>query len=271
MQLPDKMQDHNPKLRLTERLTALDEMLRLMELFVEAGSKMVKGQDDKELKLQIVDLRKTVRVARELLKGDEAAYMTSFLYFASQEIDDKAVPVNVKKVIPVMVEIANAETSKDVAAVIEAAAAPVGSYRQKSKRQMTSITAFLGPSLGREYYDNNQGAGQTKLNAFAPVGIHASWPLKGDYFNNFGVYLSLLDLGPLVSTREEDGVKSESNVGFKQAFSPGIYGTMHLFGPVNFGIGASKTPGLAEKTTGGEISVWRVQGFLGVDLTLFPF
>lgn len=269
----------NPKLRLSTRLKAINNVLYLTErmsdeIFLKLGDVSTPNTKYIKFKENLQRVHTSLEFAREVMNGNESALMVSFLSYVSQIERDFGgkyhwFPDNVKRAIPVLTEITKAESSADIAKVLETAAAPVGSYRQKAKRRMTSITAFLGPSLEQEHYDNNKSA---KLNAFASIGIHASWTaLKKEYFNNFGIYLSLIDLGPLVSTREGDGVKSESNVGFKQAFSPGIFGTLHLFGPVNFGIGASKTPGLAEKTTGGEISVWRIQGFFAVDLTLFPF
>ncbi len=183
---------------------------------------------------------------------------------------------DIKGVIPVMVEITNAKTSQDVANVLEAAAAPVASYRQKGKRSMTSLTALFGAGLfAKEHYDLNGQREQRSLDvqAFAPVGVHVSYPIPGktDWFTYFGGFVSLIDLGPLVSTRDASGVESKANAGFKQIFSPGIYLTLHLKGPFNIGYGVAKTPDLLKSTTGQDITEWRQQAFIAMDLTLLPF
>lgn len=276
--LANGTKDYDPKLRLTERLSAIDEMLNLMELLVKDGAKMIgkSNTDVTDLTKQLGEIRKTVRVAKELLKGDEAAYMTAFLIYVSHENDKGLkVPDSVKKIIPVMVEIANAETSKDVAAVIEAAAAPVGSYREKSKRSMMSVTGFVGiAGLGKEYYkvENESKSEEIKIQPFAPLGIHATIP--GKCLSGYtGLFFSLVDLGPLVSIHNDSGVESQPNTGFKQIFSPGIYLThqIHFLGPVNIGYGISQTPELIRTKSGEDVTSWRHQAFVALDLTLFPF
>lgn len=276
VKLPNGDANYDPKLRLNERLVIMDEMINLMEEFVLLKEKLSSKDNTADLVRNFGELRKSVRMARELLKGDEAAYMTAFLSYAHQHKENFNIPEGVKRVIPVAIEIANAETSKDVAAVLETAAAPVGSYREKSKRNMSSVTAFLGTTLRTvEQYSVNGTPRVEGRNGdvFAPVGIHWTSKRKNsrDWFNYGGVYFSLIDLGPLVNTHSETGVESQPNIGFKQIFSPGLYITGQLYGPLNIGAGASKTPALIRSNSGNDITPWRAQIFLALDLTLLPF
>lgn len=280
----DATLNYDPKLRLQERLQSMDNMLALLDdLSVSSLSLFCKPGDGnceqtiKGLRIQLYNLRQTSIIAKELLRGDEAAYMTAFLGFVSATKNDDLLPDQAKKIIPVMVEIANAKTSKDVANVLEAAAAPVGSYREKAKREMFSVTAFFGGSAGQESYTLNgeKQLHNTGLQAFAPIGFQYSWPtkVKKEAFRNWGVFFSLIDLGPIVSTETESGVESETNVGFKQLFAPGLYGTFNLYGPFNVGLGIAKTPDIMNSTDTGDTitDAWRYQGFIAMDLTLFPF
>ncbi len=99
-----------------------------------------------------------------------------------------------------------------------------------------------------------------------------------------GVYLSVLDLGPYASYRKsESGVNSQPNIGFKQLFSPGVYGTWNISvgkktsdwlyqSPFVLGVGWSRTPSLLQSSTTGEtVDSTRWQLFLAIDVTLFPF
>lgn len=285
---PDKTLNYDPKLRLQERLQAMDGLLALMDNLAIYSYQMFCNPGDanceryiKDLRSQLYKLRQASIIAKELLRGDDAAYMIAFLGFVSTTSatlgDNNLIPDKVKTVIPVMVEIANAKSSKDVANVLEAAAAPVGSYREKAKREMFSVTALFGATFaGQEYYtlDNEKKSHSLGIQAFAPLGVHYSIPIqKADWFNHVGLFLSVIDFGPIVSTDTESGVKSESNVGFKQLFSPGAYGLLHIYGPLNIGAGVSKTPEVIKSSASGDAisDAWRYQGFIAIDLTLFPF
>jgi hypothetical protein len=281
--LANSTKSYDPKLRLQERLWTLDSMLLLLDdLTAESYSLETYGKSDpqvaKKIHSNIAKIREASIVAQEWLRGDDAAYMVAFLSIVSEKSkvgDGNQLADDVKSVIPVMVEITSARTSQDVANVLEAAAAPVASYRQKDKRIMTSVTALFGAGFGgKEYYtlDGQRVEHSLGVQAFVPVGVHVSTPVNiFSWHTSLGGLVSLIELGPLVSTRNESGVQSQANVGFKQIFSPGIYFTMHIKGPFNIGYGVAKTPDLLKSTTGQDITEWRQQAFIAMDLTLLPF
>ncbi len=253
--------------------------------------------------------------ARELVKGDDAGLMVAALNMAEhirsdinemenqkkkeqrkndnkkekkQKEEKKQIDFlsgNAVKFIPVLTEIANAQNSKEVANIIEAAAAPAGSYRQKKTRPLTSLTAFMGLNvMGAEKYETEESSEKSnyRWNAFAPLGVHLTQPWTewrpgfvekyDNWFHSGGIFLSLIDLGPMVNAREDKEVESQPNVGFKQLFSPGMFLTLALYKPVTAGIGISATPEILKtEETGEDISAWRWQVFVAFDLTILPF
>lgn len=198
------------------------------------------------------------------------------------------VTVRVARALPIVTQLAKAESADEVATILEAAAAPVGSYRQKSKRRMVSITAFVGGAAGQEYIENEWG---TPINVFAPIGLHASWPA---FEGNVGLFVSLVNLGNLVSQRfDEDArtsgpgevttISGEPSQSIEQVFSPGVFLSTTIAGPFVFGAGVQVVPGAREVTTttmlpSGALvsetkdrSAVQLLGFIGIDVTIFPF
>ncbi|HSR95744.1 MAG TPA: hypothetical protein VLM79_01685, partial [Kofleriaceae bacterium] len=143
--------------------------------------------------------------------------------------ESSKIVATVRNALPFVLQLSRAESADDVEKALEAAAAPAGAYRTKSKRGMVLITAFAGGAVGREYIlHENPGY---PLGLFAPVGIHASWPVSG--WGNMGVMLSILNLGSLVSERldsdlektsenQTSSVAPSSSDSFKKLLSPGL-------------------------------------------------
>jgi hypothetical protein len=194
---------------------------------------------------------------------------------------DQTIPGGVDKSMLLLVELANARSSDQVARTLDAAAAPVGSWRIKHRRPSLTLNAFLGATWGRELLLN--APAQTNghsLGLAAPVGLHGTVPLGGDFA--LGGLVTLLDLGAISALRvdsktAEKGVSTVPNVGFAQVFSPGGFATVN-WKMVALGVGVSGSPLLrkVEVSEDGsatpvfsEKSVLRVHGFLGIDVTLF--
>ena len=184
-------------------------------------------------------------------------------------------PPTLQRALPVLAEMANAKTSKDVASTLEAATAPVGSYASKYERSVIAINAMLGVSGGSEWDGANSAAGT--LGGFAPVGIHATVPLKPDVFHA-GLLVSILDIGALTQARlsGSDSISQAPNVGVAQVFSPGLFATLGLFGsPFVLGLGGEITPALRTQTEANgsnrDVPSLRLGGFLALDVPLFPF
>lgn len=248
------------------------------------------------------------RIGRSALEEDVAAITveTSRMLSALNErrwkdgesIDDrnllKALLPIVSKYTPLIVEIASAKSSKDVASAFEAAAAPVGSYKVKFERPTIALNAFVGAFVGEERIQkgNVKDASPT-FAMFAPVGVHLSYPTFRGVGPQIGAMLSVLDLGTLTQQRFDDELKDENekdvgttektaNVSLTQVFSPGAYVTVaianrNLRTPITLGFGASFVPNLRAVTLEDELgtvqdtaSVLRWGGFVAFDLTLLP-
>ncbi len=202
---------------------------------------------------------------------------------------------------PLVAELASAKSSKDVATVLEAAAAPVGSYKAKYQRAGMSLNAFVGVAGGGEVMQAPAvpGTGATtstsgSLGGFAPIGFHASAPFcaaeSGGNWFHIGALLSIVDLGALSMVRFKNDVSgsgsvsqttsSAPNVGVGQIFAPGFYLTLGLFkSPIVVGAGGSLGPSLRTVNStdangiasADKASVFRFGAFLALDLTLMPF
>lgn len=201
--------------------------------------------------------------------------------------DDAGVAM-LRKMLPLLVELASAKKSADVATALEAAAAPVGSYTAKYDRTSIAINGFLGVSAGPEITPTGKWSGTGAL--YAPIGLHMTTPLgSGHAWFHGGLFVSVIDLGALTATRlatelgTDDGksptVETTANIGFAQIFSPGLFVTLGVGqSPIVVGGGAAVTPSLRKAITlengvskTDELPAVRVQGFVALDLTLLPF
>ncbi len=208
---------------------------------------------------------------------------------ASLQLQEGALPQKVKDVLPLLVELANAESSDEVAKTLEAAAAPVGSYTAKYEGGALTVNAFLGGTWSRESIAGvGQGFTGSAAGVFAPVGLHASYPFAiGPARFHLGAMLSLVDVGNLASVRIKDELapetgttSSETNVTIAQVFSPGLYATLGLFhSPLVIGGGFSMVPNgrtvelpQPDGSTRSEAhAALRLGLFIAIDLTLFQF
>lgn len=179
------------------------------------------------------------------------------------------------KYFPLMVQLASAQSSADMQQIIEVAAAPAGSYREKfNSDSLTSITALAGIAGTQEQYGmKGAPAAAFRWQPFLPVGVQHTWKL-GEKYGVGGLFVSLIDVGTLAMSRQGDNTVSDnSNTGWAQVFSPGIYGTYNLpcAHPIVIGLGVARTPKLVTTNTGEQVSSTRIQAFLALDLTLFAF
>lgn len=200
---------------------------------------------------------------------------------------------NLYEVLPLVTEMANASSSKDVAAAIEAASAPVGSYEAKFERATVAVNAFVGGSFGAEVVKPSASFDSAPvIGVFAPVGLHITKPFY-DRSMHGGVMVSVFDLGTVVSARlesetvqdpsgETTTVDAAPTVGVAQVVSPGLYLTLGIArAPIVIGFGAALSPDLRQAVTkrqatedvvrSEDLAALRIQGFLAADLTLLPF
>jgi subtilisin family serine protease len=138
-------------------------------------------------------------------------------------------------------------------------------------------------------------AGLTKQRApLTPVGFHATRPICNKS-RHVGLFFSILNVGNLVSQRLDDDleepisggtstVSPEQSDDLAKVFSPGVFGTISVWGPLGFGLGMQLVPSardversVADTTTGqlvtdvDERAALQVIAFLGIDVTIFPF
>jgi hypothetical protein len=194
------------------------------------------------------------------------------------------------RLMPLVVDLAEAKSSEDVSAAISRAAAPIGSWKLKRQKSLISVTALVGGAVGYERprtsgVEHDQAInGGVAAGVMAPVGIEFSHPLCGW---SAGLLISVLDVGQVTWSRlapekkssEEAGTDAAPDANLAQVFSPGAY---LVFGvgktPFTFGAGASYAPALRGYVydVGGtevnkDLPVWRFGLFAAVDVTLFPF
>lgn len=250
-------------------------------------------------------IRNTAKFAKAAINEDYPAAAALGVAFLQEHITDNCASANPKwspkacgsamvvaKTVPLIVEVATAQSGKEVAATLEAAVAPLGSYRSKYQRDTITLGAMLGASFGGEYLPR-QDVEETRsgtLGVFAPVGLHLARPVGTK--SHLGLFFSVLDLGTLASFRFDNELKptsetktaeaaTEPNVSFEQVFSPGVF---VVFGacksPFVFGGGISVAPALRDvtfvdsvggATTTSESAALRGQIFAAVDVPLFGF
>jgi hypothetical protein len=220
-------------------------------------------------------------------------YLTAVLqlYTILHAVQGDETPKWVGRYLPALAELAQAKDANQAKGVLEAIAAPVGSYRAKrgTGNRLTSINGYVGAQAGWEWLGggNVPRARSFQAGVFAPVGLETSWGF-GDS-SSLGVLLSVLDLGAVVSFRTASDTKVQGSgsstttvdqkpeIGLAQVFSPGIYGLWGIGGtPLVFGVGGALTPelrtvnlqatGTTEKAT-----AFRVGAFLAIDITILPF
>jgi len=243
-----------------------------------------------ELRQQIADLTRDVRrfahLTRNILddRWTVVAVDVSQLFLAKEGSADAVSAVG--RFAPVITELAAAQSSTEVQKILNEAAAPVGSYREKYRGNLRSITAFVGYSGGKEYIRSDRTSTQGEVQGlFAPIGFHVTTPTtrKGEVNGAMGVFFSVLDLGAYATYRNsDDSVNKQPNIGLKQLLSPGAYLTYSISwssspsdwfyrSPWVVGFGVARTPALLKTQTGEDATSTRVQAFVAVDVTLFPF
>lgn len=192
------------------------------------------------------------------------------------------------RLMPLVVDLAEAEDAGGVSAALARAAAPVGSWKLKRQRRLWSITALVGAAGGYEFPVRDRLDAQATNSGpagggIAPIGLEISRPLGS---SSIGLLLSVIDVGQITWSRlretrrsaTEAGTKSLPSAELSQVFSPGGYLVFSAGkSPFAFGVGASFAPDLRAFTydvSGSpverDVSVWRIGLFVAVDVTLFP-
>ncbi|EDM81901.1 hypothetical protein PPSIR1_05523 [Plesiocystis pacifica SIR-1] len=214
-----------------------------------------------------------------------------------------------RRYLPIFIELANAKSSAEVSATLQAAF-PAGGYKLKYRQPAMAINMMLGAYGGALYGNAINGDGTTtqglsngEFAMFAPIGLHLTGPLAKNRARpwHLGLLVAVLDIGGITTSKwvlegsstnaTADGGEEETSVGEPQNFnyaglvSPGGYFTIGAAkSPFVFGLGASYSPFAQELSTvvtdanGDEVSTdtsylgtLRFGAFIAVDITLVSF
>jgi hypothetical protein len=200
-------------------------------------------------------------------------------------------PQWVARYLPILGELAEANSADEVEKILQAAAAPVGSWRGKrgAGNHSVTINGYLGAKGGWEWLGDGgvPTASSFHYGIYAPIGFEATMGICKS--SSLGLFLSVLDLGAIVDFRtnsetqtqgsgmEAATVEKAPRVGLAQVFSPGlsvVWGIPTV--PLVLGVGGSVTPRLRRVTFVGtdtkeEAAAFQVAAFLAVDVTILPF
>lgn len=179
-----------------------------------------------------------------------------------------------------MANVALAKNSDEVAAVIEAAALPAGSSREKKHSKFNvAIQSGLGVNMLDIPDYSNYFRANGKYGFYAPVGVSFNIGIAKNSENafSFGVMAQLFDIGSLAQYRlNDDSSELESKITLGNIWSPGVNIMIGLPKvPIAVGAGyVSKSP-LIGVTNGSSVvsrpdnPTWGWHGFIMVDIPLF--
>jgi hypothetical protein len=130
--------------------------------------------------------------------------------------------------------LADAKSAEDAQAVLDAAAAPLGSYREFTQGGWKGfISGWAGVGGGRDViFEENGRSNATAVGPMFPVGFEFGHPVYGS--TSIQVLLSVIDIGTVAiarfdddadgGTEGDDGDLRESpDVGFASIFAPGVF------------------------------------------------
>jgi len=259
-------------------LTASLQLYKQVLLLVAPGNNMSTAPD---LISQLVD------AAANRDYGRIATLLLSAVDLAATWTDTNL--EHLKRYLGLAAGLATANSSTEVAAVLEQAAAPLGGWKRKHVQRVgVSVTGFVGAALSQETLDSPSGTTMepSRATTAAPfIGLGLDLHVHAFLQERVGLYATVLDLGSIASTRfnEKGGsdllkVDDNPDVGFKQVFAPGAYLYASLWhSPAVLGVGFSYVPALrrVDDTSGATVVTSNVAAtrwgvFLAVDVTVLP-
>jgi hypothetical protein len=271
--------------------TATAIVVELVELANEIGSQPT-----------LADSGELVAMSAAIRSDDWGRSALAMFEVVDTIADDETMDAIFKQLrsfLPLFVEIANAQSSADVEAALEAAF-PARGYRLKYRQPAIALNAYLGGYGGGIYLldDDAQLTGEAAM--FAPIGVETSWPLGHGPRNawHLGLFVAAVDLGAITTSKflatevadapptSGEQVTHEEPAKFNVAglLSPGLYFTAGIAeSPFSLGVGASINPFVLQEVhrtyVGGEVdsqsqhylAALRFGVFLAADLTMIAF
>jgi hypothetical protein len=210
--------------------------------------------------------------------------------FFSKNKTTKDVWAQVSKWASLLGELAAAKTSADAQAILEAAAAPLGSYREFTKPGLKGfISGWAGVNGGVDFV-SGEGNRASAFGLFLPVGFELGGPVAGGP-SSLHLLVSIIDIGALATARFDSNAKS-SNMGadgdykldpkqsFTAVFAPGAFLSVGIKDwPFVVGFGGELLPanierfscpmGVAVCETTVNVPTFRLMAVLAMDLTAF--
>jgi hypothetical protein len=211
---------------------------------------------------------------------------TDLLTLILKESPDKKIANTIQKITTYgefFAQMANAKNSNEVDSIITNTVLPPGSsYIKKHAVFNIALQAYTGIYGGVQQTATDKSP-VGSLGITAPVGLAFSWGGPKNSLNpgSFTVFVSVIDLGPLVSYRfknANDTLANNVNVRLSQIVSPGlhlIWGIPKL--PLSIGAGFTYIPLLTDVETASikvnniNNSPFRAQLFIAVDIPLLNF
>jgi len=211
---------------------------------------------------------------------------TDFFNVALKDLNDKNLINIIQKFNTYgtfIAQVANAKNSNQVDSLITATVLPTGSsYIKKHSIFNIALQAYTGFYGGIQQTATDPGRVGV-VGVYAPVGLAFSWGGKKSILNPgaFSVFVSIIDLGPLVSYRfknTNDTLANNINIRLSQIISPGlhlVWGIPKV--PLSLGGGFCYIPLLTQVETNSikvnkvDNSPFRAQIFLAVDIPLLNF
>ncbi|MFT5999959.1 MAG: hypothetical protein ACI81P_002418 [Neolewinella sp.] len=171
--------------------------------------------------------------------------------------------------------LAAAERPSDISAVLDAAALPAGSSRNKRLyRFNVDLNAYFGGAYGRESLINTPDSISSRANTFGmfvPVGASVTWKLSQRKEWSVTLFFPILDLGAITAYRTGKDASTVPKVNFQNVLAPGAHFLLNI--PRSpFFIGAGIQYGPNERTIGEQdYSAYRVLGTFGIDVPILNF
>lgn len=271
------------------------DVLGAVKLVIDAGAALMPddvqlGHGNKELVVVVWrSVDDGIDATTAMLSGRYADGVRSIVALV-RDVAGKSLPEPLPRYLVMVVDLSNAKTSSDVQAALQAAAAPVGSWRDKRKACSISVTGLVGVAGGYERplaTDGGKRVGSWSGGLMGAVGFDFAFPMGQTWTHGF--FLSVLDVGQLITTpidpqpgkaatdKSTTMAKAGTDFQLVQVFSPGFY---YRFGagksPFTLGAGFSVAPQLrVYETTGASagkdlLSMMRFNAFAAVDVTIFP-
>ena len=173
-----------------------------------------------------------------------------------------------------MAGVAAAESPAEIAAVMEAAALPPGSSRNKRiNRFNLEVNAYFGGAAGREFLLGDLPAGldrrQGTAGLFVPIGLAITQRIIPNTQWSATLFLPLIDIGAVTAYRDGNNAESIPQVTFGNILAPGAHLLINLpNSPFFLGYGWQYGPN--ERRIGeANYSAYRQLFTFGIDVPIF--